>query len=696
MAMRRTPSPFRAPSPYAPQPVDPQYIPHNGLPTGTAQVGPGAMTYTTSTGPDGRIIYQPFKAVAASYQTPSGVVSGIQWIPGEPTTVRPSGSQYSNPPAADPGGGWHGGGYSSSYKDEYTSAPEWQRADEKRRKQEEKDAKRHWERDGRNDSEYELRLARERDAQSTANRDRRKSFNSGNPVPTGSVAFPVAGGSSGYPTHPTTGYPSSPYSNYAALNPPAGPAYSMGPSGHSKKSSGSYPDIARQFKDIDLSHSNDHGERDRKLSNNGPRKYSTSDNTYERTRTYSGNYADRPNLYPSPPGSYAPSGPYSNPKNQATYANPYPASHYTTASPNMRASDISSFGTANSTGYPGSSYTSSPSRNAADLITRSTTPFGVPPPQFYPRGHVLEGQPIVNNNPRSRAPSRAASPNPGAFPQVHSSPHIGKSPRMPIGTMPGEPQQLPAPEAFSRPINAANAFSPFDILKIQDMDEINTKYPKMPTVLSTHDIYQEDWKRCMQDLGRSWTGQLPVPGFGKDGQPPRRSTLAADLIELWNASFFLTRGVELVLYKGRERRTGPQAGQIDTQLPSDDTDDSSSSPSSESDGPDYGNRMTDQYGRTVVGQSDLQEANRRRYDEKMERRRRRKERKARRKAKARDKTYSVYIAYLSRGPIPFGTRPVVQGGYASNPTAPGAYGAATYGALVGIPTTRSHGYGGDY
>lgn len=219
----------------------------------------------------------------------------------------------------------------------------------------------------------------------------------------------------------------------------------------------------------------------------------------------------------------------------------------------------------------------------------------------------------------------------------------------------------------------------------------------MPTVLSTHDVYQEDWKRCMQDLGRSWIGQLPVAGFGKDGQPPRRSTLAADLIELWNASFFLTRGVELVLYKGKERRTGPQAGQIDTRLPSYDDDSSSSGSSSESDPLDYGNRMADPYGRPMVGQNDPQEANRRRYDEKLERRRRRKEKKARRKAKARDKTYSVYIACLSRGPpVPYGTRPVAQGGYGSNSTAPAAYGAPGYGAPVGIPTTRSHGYGGGY
>lgn len=74
---------------------------------------------------------------------------------------------------------------------------------------------------------------------------------------------------------------------------------------------------------------------------------------------------------------------------------------------------------------------------------------------------------------------------------------IGKSPRMPAATIPGE--QLPAPEAFSRPINGSNSFTPFEMLKIVDMEDLyDTKLPKIPGVLSSHDIYQEDWKRCMQ------------------------------------------------------------------------------------------------------------------------------------------------------------------------------------------------------
>ena len=267
-----------------------------------------------------------------------------------------------------------------------------QRTDEKKRKQEERlrDQK-------GNDSEYELNLARERDAQSTVNRERRKSFNEGGTgsIP-GSVSFPPMAGNTGYPIHPNaaTGYPSpySSYSNLATAGTPVPPdPYGSGNIGHSRKQSGAYADITRQLNDLDIDGNKEYmTEHDRKaISGSHTRKYSTNDPTYgaERPRTVSGNYVDRSNPYPT--AAYAPaSGPYSNPKNVPAgpnTTNPYP--NYYASSPNVH-----------------------PSRDQAD-ITRSTTPFGAPLPQVYPRGHVLEGQPVVvnNNNPRSRAPS----PNPG-------------------------------------------------------------------------------------------------------------------------------------------------------------------------------------------------------------------------------------------------------------------------------------------
>ena len=112
--------------------------------------------------------------------------------------------------------------------------------------------------------------------------------------------------------------------------------------------------------------------------------------------------------------------------------------------------------------------------------------------------------------------------------------------------------------------------------------------------------------------------------------------------------------------------------------------------------------MTDPYGRPIGGQggmAELQEARRRRQERKQEKKRRRKEKKARRKAKARDKTYSVYLTCTPQGPpIPFvGRPPTVPVGYNPNqPIPPAGYVASSYGTPVGIPTTRSHGYGGGY
>lgn len=224
----------------------------------------------------------------------------------------------------------------------------------------------------------------------------------------------------------------------------------------------------------------------------------------------------------------------------------------------------------------------------------------------------------------------------------------------------------------------------------------------------------------MKDLARSWTGQLPVAG-GRDGRPPRRSKLAQDLVELWNASFFQPRGIEMILYKGKERRTGPQAGILEPALFGEDDDDSSTTTTTDSEASDYDSRVPGGYGRPAYNV----DAQRRRHEERQERRKRRKEKKARRKAKAQQKTYSVFVSYLRGGPpaaygtaapgsyvpamasppggfIPPGT------GYNAPPTGYGAppagYGPppaaystpSPYGAPIGIPTSRSHGYGGGY
>jgi len=63
--------------------------------------------------------------------------------------------------------------------------------------------------------------------------------------------------------------------------------------------------------------------------------------------------------------------------------------------------------------------------------------------------------------------------------------------------MGGESLQLAAPEAFSRPPNAAQPYTPFNVMRIQDMDDFYDQIPRMPLVLDTHDVYHQDWIRFM-------------------------------------------------------------------------------------------------------------------------------------------------------------------------------------------------------
>lgn len=266
-----------------------------------------------------------------------------------------------------------------------------QRADEMVRKQEEKEAKLLRLLHSRNNSEYELQHARERDPQST--KERRKSLIGATAPP---IAFPQPA-TMIYPNHTgtATGYPPSPY-GHGYGNVGAGYA---GSGGHSRSASVGTYDVAKHMKDMDLNR----GERERKVSIGGTRVYGAKDaSPYERTRTISGNLSDRPNPYPSPPGIYSSaSGAYGNPIGQ------YP-------SPNIRPRDFA-YGTAGSTGYPPASLSSSPGHSA----------FGSPLAGGYPPGHVLY-DPLATNQPRSRAPSRPASrpasraasrapsPNPGS------------------------------------------------------------------------------------------------------------------------------------------------------------------------------------------------------------------------------------------------------------------------------------------
>lgn len=178
------------------------------------------------------------------------------------------------------------------------------------------------------------------------------------------------------------------------------------------------------------------------------------------------------------------------------------------------------------------------------------------------------------------------------------------------------------------------------------MDKFYEQIPRMPLVLDTHDVYHQDWIRFMNDLALAWAGKLPIHEFSRGEAPPKRSSLVADLINLWNDSFFRARRVEVVLYKGRERRSGPHTGTLDNQLPMPDLDSDSdlsdsSSLSSESEDDRY-------YGRGV----DLADSKRRRREKKEEKKWRKKEKKLRKKVKERERQYALYLNYIAPRDMP--------------------------------------------
>lgn len=216
-----------------------------------------------------------------------------------------------------------------------------------------------------------------------------------------------------------------------------------------------------------------------------------------------------------------------------------------------------------------------------------------------------------------------------------------------------QPQsQLSAPEGFLRPPNSAQPYTPFQKLKITELEDLYDQVPRMPSVLVPHDVYHEDWVRMMQDLTLLWSGSLPLPSAYNERGPPRRSTVAAEMIELWNSSFFLRRGVEVVLYKGRECRTGPGAGRKSARLDRaeiDESSDESSTDSSLSDSDD-GRRQAgygSHYGGGGGGYgepggqwgADTEAARRERRHRKKEKKRRERER----KRKEKSKKYSLWI-----------------------------------------------------
>ncbi|KAI0309654.1 hypothetical protein OF83DRAFT_1179372 [Amylostereum chailletii] len=376
-------------------------------------------------------------------------------------------------------------------------------------------------------------------------------------------------------------------------------------------------------------------------------------------RRRSGNYGGVPAAYGTPAGS--PYAPYASPvadlehqfkstaisgNRRSVYADPNrpPSPYHPPGAPMAPPSPVS---TAANPGYgPAAGFypPASPYRGGGALpggypadqpsLSRSRAPSPAPGPYGH-RSRAPSPVPGagIYGGPRSRAPS----PVPGAAPYGQPGYPPAQPVAAPVPYQHDQQQRLAPPDGFGRPPNLAQSYTYFETMKIQDMEDFYDNLPPMPLVLVPHDVYHPDWIRFMEDLALAWAGKLPANGAS------RRSQMAAELVEVWNNAFFQQRGVEAVLYKGRERRSGPAAGTIDRHLPGFDTESDSDSDSSLSDDSDLSE--SDRYRSAAYGghygRHDDRDS-KRRQREKKEKKRKQKE-KAKRKA---EKTYSLYLTCI--------------------------------------------------
>lgn len=630
------------------------------VPIPGAQAGPiqpGSITYTTTTDVSGQVVYHPFKAVPATYETPQGLVTGIQWVPAEATRMLPMGA---TPATADILASFQRPGSTGSYRDD------WQREDDRRRRKDEDRDYRREEKDRRrlereeDRLEKEIRRAREREREERDShrksgygyerdldrsmrdldlREREKEREYENAKARSRTGSMYGDPNAAYGASPAPG------AGYAAGGYPASTYGAPGTTAPYPQGGGAYA-------------------QGRPAS-----PYQPGGGVYAQGRPAS----------PYQPGGVIPGRPVT-PIYAPTVAQPRAASPYQIPGALPRAASPYQIpGALPRAASPYQVPQGPPPRSASPYQQpRSASPYAPPgvmpvntspyqstvtPGTIYPPNHVLAGQP-VGGRPLSRAPS----PAPGAYGAPAGGygygaqqPAYGAAQGGAYGA-PGLPQAvtteqqpMPAPEGFSRPPNLAQPYTRFDTFKCADMDDFFEQIPRMPLVLVPHDVYHDDWIRMMSDLALAWSGKLPVPEYTRDGRPPKRTVLASDLIDLWNTSFFLKRGIEVVLYKGRERRTGRNAGTVDVHLPgldaaglSDSSEDDSSS--SEDDDEDRGDRHRygaygGAYGRQQeAALAELQEAKRlRRERKRLEKKRRRQEKKQRRKQKEADRKYSLYI-----------------------------------------------------
>lgn len=202
----------------------------------------------------------------------------------------------------------------------------------------------------------------------------------------------------------------------------------------------------------------------------------------------------------------------------------------------------------------------------------------------------------------------------------------------------------------------------------------------------------------------AWTGRLPAPRDAS-GNPRRPALIAAELIHTWNASFFEPRGIEIVLYKGRERRSGVLYGQKDLARDRKQGVDYSSSSTSEEESSDADDDSDDPYPRSKSrsGNRDpvdeVVAARKRYYRNKQEAKEERRERRKRIRERRLRRRYIIQALCIREGPpkihpghpgMPMGMTPSMSNNAALASAYPGMHGPGIGMPPPGKSSKRHH------
>ncbi|KDQ07755.1 hypothetical protein BOTBODRAFT_48603 [Botryobasidium botryosum FD-172 SS1] len=579
----------------------PDFSPSPGSPSQPPPV-PGTRAYYARPTPDGRVEYTPVVAEATQVRTPQGVMQSVQWVqdsssksrskhrssrsptvgpagmPGMPGMGMPPGPSISGvPPMHGPPQGMSGLAgmpLTTPYPPRPTTAPttpgfaydmhrygdmlynkggdrddgmrdwakenkqqqkEMERQAKARRKEEKEAAKRmqRWEKEQR-----ERERAEEKERK-RAHQDRDRILSRSNSVANfgqyGGRERRISGNVNGAfdrERRPSLGASAAPGPGFDRERRISGrdlhaklQAMGFGPNDRERAISGGFG--GARSRRVSMSEERPTGERSRRVS---------GVSSYERPSFYPGAGGGAP---PGPPRpNYPPAGAYD--KGGSMYGDRgygHPGDRSYPPSPNQVPMAPGS--SAGPPGYgPGSEYGRSPA-----AFRHGNSPQPGPGSAYGGDGYASSRSGV----PRG-AYSESGAPHPAAYSESGSYSMRGRG----------------SPPSFNREPNRAQAYTPFEsfpvVYDLNDMITLLPSLPPLPAVLVPHDVLHDDWGRYMNALIAAWQGK-------RGDRTSRRGYAVADLIDDWNSSFFLARGVELVLYRGRERITAPGAGgRVDEQL----------------------------------------------------------------------------------------------------------------------------------